>query len=137
MPIRLIALDIDGTVLNSHFEVSAANRAAIAEARRRGIEVALVTGRRYDFALPIARELESPLTMIVSNGALVRTLDGETHVRHLLPVATAARVLHVTKVWREGAGVVFDRPRENQVMLEFLETDDPIRQAYYARNKEF
>jgi hypothetical protein len=114
-----------------------ANRAAIAEATRRGIEVALVTGRRYDFALPIARELESPLTMIVSNGALVRTLDGETHVRHLLPVATAARVLDVTKAWREGAGVVFDRPRENQVMLEFLETDDPIRQAYYARNKEF
>jgi Cof subfamily protein (haloacid dehalogenase superfamily) len=114
-----------------------ANRVAIAEATRRGIEVALVTGRRYDFAMPIAREVDSPLTMIVSNGALVRTFDGETHLRHLLPVATAGRILDLTKPWREGAGVVFDRPRENQVMLEFLETDDPIRQAYYARNKEF
>jgi hydroxymethylpyrimidine pyrophosphatase-like HAD family hydrolase len=33
--------------------------------------------------------------------------------------------------------VVFDRPRERQVVLEVLETDDPIRTAYYARNKEF
>ena len=137
MAVRLIALDIDGTLLDSRWKLPEANRAAIAEATRRGIEVALVTGRRYDFAMPIAREVDSPLTMIVSNGALVRTLDGETHVRHLLPRDTAARVLQVTKPWREGAGVVFDRPRENQVMLEFLETDDPIRQAYYARNKEF
>ena len=134
---RLIALDIDGTLLDSRWKLPEANRAAIAEATRRGIEVALVTGRRYDFAMPIAREVDTPLTMIVSNGALVRTLDGETRVRHLLPLDTAGRILEVTKPWREGAGVVFDRPRENQVMLEFLETDDPIRQAYYARNKEF
>jgi Cof subfamily protein (haloacid dehalogenase superfamily) len=137
MAVRLIALDIDGTLLDSRWKLPEANRAAIAEATRRGIEVALVTGRRYDFALPIAREVDSPLTMIVSNGALVRTPDGKTHVRHLLPLATAGRVLQVTKPWREGTGVVFDRPRENQVMLEHLETDDPIRQAYYARNKEF
>src|SRR5882757_189867 len=137
MAVRLIALDIDGTLLDSRWKLPEANRIAIAEATRRGIEVALVTGRRYDFAMPIAREVDSPLTMIVSNGALVRALDGETHVRHLLPQATARRILHLTKPWREGAGVVFDRQRENQVMLEFLETDDPIRQAYYSRNKEF
>lgn len=137
MPVRLIALDIDGTLLDSRWKLPEANRLAIAEATRRGIEVALVTGRRYDFAMPIARELDSPLTMIVSNGALVRSQDGETHLRHLLPRDTAARILHLTEPWREGAGVVFDRPRENQVMLEFLETDDPIRQAYYARNKQF
>jgi hydroxymethylpyrimidine pyrophosphatase-like HAD family hydrolase len=33
--------------------------------------------------------------------------------------------------------VIFDRPRENQVILEVLATDDPIRSAYYARNKEY
>jgi Cof subfamily protein (haloacid dehalogenase superfamily) len=137
MPVRLIALDIDGTLLDSRWKLSDANREAISEATRRGIEVALVTGRRYDFAMPVARELASPLTMIVSNGALVRTQDGKTHVRNLLPLETARKVLHLTLPWREGAGVVFDRPRENQLMLEVLETDDPIRQAYYDRNKEF
>ncbi|HXM16502.1 MAG TPA: Cof-type HAD-IIB family hydrolase [Candidatus Eremiobacteraceae bacterium] len=137
MPVRLIALDIDGTLLDSRWKLSDANRAAISEATRRGIEVALVTGRRYDFAMPVARELASPLTMIVSNGALVRTQDGKTHVRNLLPLETARKVLQLTLPWREGAGVFFDRPRENQLMLETFETDDPIRQAYYDRNKEF
>ncbi len=137
MAVRLIALDIDGTLLDSRWKLPEANRAAIAEATRRGIEVALVTGRRYDFAMPIALQIDSPLIMIVSNGALIRTQDGRTHLRHLLPRDTAARVLEMTKPWRDGAGVVFDRPRENQVVLEVLETDDPIRTAYYARNKEF
>jgi len=137
MAVRLIALDIDGTLLDSSWKLPEANRAAIAEATRRGIEVALVTGRRFDFAMPIALQIESPLTMIVSNGALIRTQDGRTHLRHLLPRDTAARVLEMTKPWRDGADVVFDRPRENQVILEVLETDDPIRTAYYARNKEF
>ena len=137
MGVKLIALDIDGTLLDSRWTLPEANRAAIAEATRRGIEVALVTGRRYDFAMPIAVQIGAPLTMIVSNGALIRTQDGKTHLRHLLPRETAARVLEITKPWRDGCGVVFDRPRENQLILEVFATDDPIRSAYYARNKEF
>ena len=137
MGVKLIALDIDGTLLDSRWMLPQANRAAIAEATRRGIEVALVTGRRYDFAMPIAVQIGAPLTMIVSNGALIRTQDGKTHLRHLLSRKTAARVLEITKPWRDGCGVVFDRPRENQVILEVFATDDPIRSAYYARNKEF
>ena len=137
MAVRLIALDIDGTLLDSQWKLPEANRAAIAEATRRGIEVALVTGRRYDFALPIARKIGVPVTMIVSNGALIRTQDGATHLRHLLGRETAAHVLEITKPWRDGTAVVFDRPRENQVMLESIESDDPIRSAYYERNREF
>jgi Cof subfamily protein (haloacid dehalogenase superfamily) len=137
MPIRLIALDIDGTLLNSHFEVSAANRAAIAEAIRRGMEVALVTGRRYDFALPVAQQIESPLTMIVNNGAMVRTSDGQTRVRHLLSRETARRVLQATRPWRDGTAVVFDRPKANQVMLQSIDWNDPTRGGYYTRNREF
>ena len=137
VPVRLIALDIDGTLLDSRWQVSEANRNAIAQAARRGIEIALVTGRRYDFAMPVARQLETPLTMIVSNGALVRSHDGRTHLRHLLPRRVAEQVLRLTKSWREGAAVIFDRPRENQLMLERLDPDDSLRYAYYSRNKEF
>jgi Cof subfamily protein (haloacid dehalogenase superfamily) len=136
MAVRLIALDIDGTLLDSHWDVSEANRSAIAEATRRGIEVALVTGRRYDFAMPVARKIDSPLTMIVSNGAIIRTQAGETHVRHLLPRQTAAGVLRDTQAWRSKAALIFDRPRENQVMVESLQFDDPNRQAYYQRYRE-
>jgi Cof subfamily protein (haloacid dehalogenase superfamily) len=137
MAVKLIALDIDGTLLDSRWTLPDANRAAIAEATRRGIEVALVTGRRYDFAMPIAMQLGTPLTMIVSNGALIRTQDGATHLRHLLARETALRVLEITRRWRDSTAVIFDRPRENQVILEVLATGDPIRSAYYARNKEY
>jgi Cof subfamily protein (haloacid dehalogenase superfamily) len=137
MAVRLIALDIDGTLLDSRWQLPEANRAAIAEATRRGIEVALVTGRRYDFAMPVAHQLDSTVTLIVSNGALIRSKEGHTHLRHLLPKQTAARVLHLTSEWREGAAVIFDRERKNQLMLESLDPDDSLRYAYYSRNMEF
>jgi len=137
MGVRLIALDIDGTLLDSRWQVSDANRAAIAEAARRGIEVALVTGRRYDFALPVARRLDAPLTMIVNNGALIRSKEGRTHLRHLLDRRIAERVLKLAIAWRDWAVVIFDRPRENQLMLEEFTSESSPRSEYFARNKEF
>ena len=137
MAIKLIALDIDGTLLNSQWEVSPVNQAAIAAATRRGIEVALVTGRRYDFAMLVARQIASPLTMIVNNGAMVKGADGKTRVRHLLAKETAREVLQMTREWRRGASVVFDREKTNQVMLEKIDFEDGIRGMYYRRNREF
>jgi Cof subfamily protein (haloacid dehalogenase superfamily) len=137
MPVRLIALDIDGTLLDSRWRVSDANRHAIQEAARRGIEVALVTGRRYDFALPVAQDLDCPVTMIVNNGGLIRSNDGRTRLKRLLAVETAQAVLELARSWRSGAAVIFDRPRENQLILEQLDRDDSIRYAYYSRNLDF
>jgi Cof subfamily protein (haloacid dehalogenase superfamily) len=137
MGVRLIALDIDGTLLDSRWKLPEANRAAICEAVRRGIEVALVTGRRYDFALPVARDLGCTLTMIVNNGAMIRASSAETQLRHLLPVDVARKVLETCVKWRAGAAVIFDRPHANQLILERLDADDSIRYAYYSRNLEF
>jgi Cof subfamily protein (haloacid dehalogenase superfamily) len=137
MPVRLIALDIDGTLLDSRFQVSKANHAAIAAATQRGIEVALVTGRRYDFARQVSDTIESPLTMIVNNGAIIRTNTGQTHVRHLLARDTAARVLELTKSWREAASVIFDRSGPRQIFLESLSENDGWRSAYYSRNRQY
>src|SRR5712691_1279964 len=99
MPVRLIALDIDGTLLDSCWRVSDANRRAIQVATQRGIEVALVTGRRYDFALPVAQDLGCPNTMIVNNGGLIRSNDGHTRLKRLLPVGTARCVLELGRPW--------------------------------------
>lgn len=137
MPVRLIALDIDGTLLDSRWRVPDANRIAIQEAVRRGIEVALVTGRRYDFALPVAQDLSCPITMIVNNGGLIRSSDGQTRMKRLLSIEAAKSVLEVTREWRNGVAVIFDRPRENQLILERLDRDDSIRYAYYSRNLDF
>src|SRR5271157_1327369 len=137
MAVRLIALDIDGTLLNSRWEVSPANRDAIAEATRRRIHLPPPPPPPHHFPPPVAQQIPSPLTMIVNNGAMVRTKDGHTHVRHLLPQTTASRVLQSTMSWRESTAVVFDRPQANQVMIEKIDWEDPTRGGYYRRNREF
>lgn len=137
MPIRLIAIDIDGTLLDSSYRLPEANRRAVAEAVDRGIEVALVTGRRFDFAKPIAEQLGCRLTMIVNNGALVKTADGVTQLRHLLPRETARFVLRSTPRYPNGTAVVFDRPRSDQVIYEHIDWEDPLRKGYLERNREF
>jgi Cof subfamily protein (haloacid dehalogenase superfamily) len=137
MPVKLIAIDIDGTLLDSRFLLPDANRDAVAEAVRRGIEVALVTGRRFDFALPVAAQIPCDLTMIVNNGALTKSKDGTTHARRLLPRDVARRVLDATARFRAGAAVVFDRSRENQVVMEFMDWDDASRRSYFERNRDF
>lgn len=135
--VRLIALDIDGTLLDSTSQVPEANRRAIEAAAARGIEIALVTGRRFDFALPIAQQIPCALTMIVNNGAVVKSKDGKTHLRRLLPHQTARAVLSLLPEHRAGAAIVFDRVRENQVIYEKIDWEDPRRGAYFARNREF
>jgi len=133
--IRLLALDIDGTILDSEGQVPEANRRAIQHAIDAGVEVVLATGRRYDFALPIVDMLPGPLTLILSNGAVVKTHEGTTLLRQLLPREVARDVLRRFPQHRAGAAVVFDRPREGQVRpflsevapLEDCLTEDPIQ----------
>lgn len=69
--IRLIALDIDGTLLRSDKTLSSRTRGAIAAARARGVRLVLITGRRYPSALRVAGELGPPPPLVLHNGALV------------------------------------------------------------------
>ncbi len=135
--IRLIALDVDGTLLDSHWQVPEANRAAIERAIARGIEVALVTGRRFEFARPVIDALPDPLTLIVNNGALVKTRQGETVLSHLLPRDIARAVLQATIEYRDTAAVVFDRVREGQVVFERIDWEGRRSRSYALRNREF
>src|ERR1700693_689789 len=137
MAIRLIAMDIDGTLLDSHAQVPEKNARAVAEAAARGVEVVLVTGRRFDFARPIADALPCDLHLLVSHGALIKTKSGEPHQRLLLPSQTARRVIESTEVFRANAAVIFDRPMQRQVILEKVEWEDPLRGGYFRRNRAY
>ena len=137
MPVRLIAIDIDGTLLDEHSQLPAINRNAVAEAAARGIEVALVTGRRYDFAMPIAKQFPCQLTMIVNNGALVKSTAGDTHLVKLLPRRVAGQVIGAAGAFRDLASVCFDRPRANQVIYERIDWNDPLRGGYFQRNRQY
>ncbi len=135
--IRLIALDIDGTLLDSQWRLPEANRDAIRRATARGIEVALVTGRRFDFARPVIDAIDVPLTLIVSGGALVKNREGQTLAGHLLPAAVAREVLNLTRAFRDATALVFDHPSAAQVVHECLDRGNPHRLAYYDRNRDF
>jgi len=135
--IRLIALDIDGTLLDSEGRIPEANRDAVARAIDAGVEVALATGRRYDFARPIFESLPGPLTLIVSNGAIVKTREGDTLMRSLLPRDIAKSVLTRVPEHRDSAAVVFDRVREGQVVFEAIDWEHPRHARFYSANRPF
>ncbi len=119
-PIRLLAIDIDGTLLNPQFQISAPDLAALRRARESGIEVVLVTGRRHTFALPIARMLGFDLWLISSNGAITRSLGGETFHRDLLPASTALKLCSAMHAFRGNTVVTFDTESKGAIVLEHM-----------------
>ena len=76
MTIKLIAMDLDGTLLDSQGRLPEANARAIAEAAARGIEIVVVTGRRFPSAQKIASELKCDVHLIASNGAVIKSSSG-------------------------------------------------------------
>jgi Cof subfamily protein (haloacid dehalogenase superfamily) len=133
--IRLIAIDVDGTLLDTRGQMPQANIDAIQDAVRAGIHVALVTGRSYPFARPIADPLPASIMLIVSNGAVERGMDGSRVARRLLDRKIARAVLDSTRPYRESAALVFDRDADRQVMFETMDWEHPGRKAYWARNQ--
>ena len=73
-PVRLITLDIDGTLVGEDLRIGERTRAAVAESMRRGIAVSLVTGRMATSALPFAEELGLTGPIVAQQGALVRSM---------------------------------------------------------------
>ncbi|HEV2386747.1 MAG TPA: Cof-type HAD-IIB family hydrolase [Candidatus Acidoferrales bacterium] len=135
--IRLVAIDLDGTLLDSAWRVPQANQQALRRAVDRGVHLVLVTGRRFDFTRSITEQLPVSLALIVNNGALIKSADGATLQRRLLPREVARRVLDLTLAYRASTAVVFDRPAANQVVFERLDWNDPARRGYFERNRAF
>ncbi|HEY2840479.1 MAG TPA: HAD family hydrolase [Pirellulales bacterium] len=71
-PYRLLAVDIDGTLVNSRDEVTAVTRDALRRAVDAGMRVVLATGRRYSRALPLVEPLGLDLPLVTASGALVK-----------------------------------------------------------------
>jgi 5-amino-6-(5-phospho-D-ribitylamino)uracil phosphatase len=132
--IRLIGIDVDGTLLDSDGRMPDANRDAIHDVVAAGVHVALVTGRSYPFARPVAAILPASISMIVSNGAVERGTDGSTLARRLLDRAVARQVLSAVREYRDAAALIFDRDTDRQVIFETMDWEHPGRQRYWSRN---
>ena len=73
---RLLALDIDGTVVNSRHELGPQTQQAILRAKAAGVEIVLATGRRYSRVLPLVESLDISVPVITASGALIKDPSG-------------------------------------------------------------
>ena len=119
MPIRLVAIDLDGTLLNSQSEISSANRQAMVAAAERGVQFIVVTGRRFHSAQPIVQQIPFPVALISSNGALIGSSTGGVVRRDFLPRQTALQVLKIAREYRTHAVAIFDVAGRGQVVMQF------------------
>ncbi len=132
--VRLIAIDIDGTLLDSRSQVSPANLDALQRAHHAGVETVLVTGRRHDFALPIAQSLGFDLWIISSNGAVTRSTSGESFHRDLLPKETAIKLCRTMRDFRDNTVITFDREGMGAIVCEEHERLYGVIQRWMEKN---
>ena len=69
---RLLAIDIDGTLVNSQNELTDPTRRALLRAKRAGVEIVLATGRRYSRVLPLVEPLALNVPLVTASGALIK-----------------------------------------------------------------
>ena len=135
--IRLLALDIDGTLLNPQFHISETDLSALRRAHEAGLQIVLVTGRRHDFALPIAQQLGFDLWLISSNGAVTRSLQGETFYRDLLPAEVCRRLCRAMVAFRGNTVLTFDKPGKGAIVLEHMHELENSIKRWLEKNLEY
>src|SRR4051812_46695903 len=135
--IRLIAVDIDGTLLNPQFQISETDLAALRSAHAQGIEVMLATGRRHAFALPIAKQLGFDHWLICCNGAITRSLAGETFHRDMLPAETCRDLSRRMQEFRGQTVLTFDVEGKGAIVLEHLRELEGSIRHWLEKNMEY
>jgi Cof subfamily protein (haloacid dehalogenase superfamily) len=135
--IRLLATDIDGTLLNPQFQISEGDLSALRRANAAGIEIVLVTGRRHTFALPIAKQLGFDLWLISSNGAVTRSLSGETFHRDMMPAETCRKLCRAMQEFRGNTVLTFDRETKGAIVLETMDELGASIRRWLEKNMEY
>jgi Cof subfamily protein (haloacid dehalogenase superfamily) len=132
LPIGLVALDIDGTLVGDDLTIGPDTRAAIRAARMRGVPVSLITGRMVSSALRFARELELDAPIVGYQGALIREMPvGESRRpgRLLVHTPLRAEVAREVVLWSRAHGL---DPHLNHLERFIVRADDPRADEYSA-----
>lgn len=77
---KLIAIDLDGTLLNSYGDISEENKKAIKKAKENNIEIVLSSGRMFSTVKEISKEIEADNYLICGNGAIVYDIQNDKTV---------------------------------------------------------
>ncbi len=124
--IKLLALDLDGTLLDSSGNISETNKLAIKRAEDAGVLVTIATGRRFRDALPVGLELELNAPMITHNGALLKYAQTlETVHASIISVETTREIVRVGKAFG-GDALVSAEPNGKGVLLYDTVSKDNI-----------
>jgi len=93
--IKLIALDVDGTIMDRNFNISGQVKTAIKKAVDKGIYVLIATGRMYSATVPIAKHLGMKTPLIVYQGSLVQEFyeSNKILMHHTVPSDVSLRVV--------------------------------------------
>ena len=82
MKYKLVAIDLDGTLLNEKKRIPAENKVILKELMNRGVEVIIATGRRYYSAKKLISDLElTDSTIMANNGTIVRDLRTDNIIK--------------------------------------------------------
>jgi len=129
--IKLLALDLDGTLLNSKGKIPDANKSAVRSAEEQGVLVTIATGRRFRDACPVGLELELNAPLITHNGALLKYAESlETVDVSLLHQDTSAEILRVGKEFGGDALVSVDPHGRGTLLFDTVSDDNIPLQKY-------
>jgi len=130
---RLLALDIDGTLLRSDKTVSPRTLSALAAAQRAGVRIVLVTGRRYPAARRVAAQLGCRTDLVLHNGALI--IEGEDVVRcRPLDREVARRAVRVGRAAGADPVVHCGRAGEGLLLVEGVAPSNTLLAYYLDRS---
>ena len=131
--IKLLALDLDGTLLDPTGSIPEVNRRAIREAEAEGVLVTIATGRRFRDARPLGLELKLNAPLVTHNGALLKFADSlETVSSKLLDIETTCEIVRVGKKYG-GDALVSTDPNGIGTMLYDRVSDHNIPLKKYLR----
>jgi len=134
--IKLLALDLDGTLLNSRGKVSDKNRDAIRAAEEAGVLVTIATGRRFRDGRPVGLELDLNAPLITHNGALLKYADSlETVASSILAPETAIEIVRVGKGFGGDALVSADPHGKGTLLYDRVSDDNIPLQRYIEWGK--
>jgi Cof subfamily protein (haloacid dehalogenase superfamily) len=134
--IKLLALDLDGTLLDSRGRISEANKIAIRKAEERGVLVTIATGRRVRDARPVALEGEFNAPIITHNGALLKFAQTlETVAFSLIETETVREILRVGREFGGDALLSCDPHGKGTLLYDTVSEDNIPLQKYIVWSK--
>ncbi len=107
---RLIASDLDGTIKDSDQPIHPDTIKAFNQLHNLGISVTLASGRGLVSLTPFAKELKVNVPMVLANGCIIQSLDGQIYHREIMPIEVTHKLFEITD-------------RENSDMVVFMDDD--------------